>query len=126
MTKEHSPQQVQPWFWELGTSTSEISEADDEEIPAKDFRAKEAEQIFALLSSGHTLVFVRANSGFGVSGFLIPKLGDMISQTGKTMFHTEGLDLSYLDFAEELGDIFVIDEIGQSQGRSWLSVQSYR
>lgn len=108
--------QRSPYYWEWNNIKEEIEESDKAVINAKDFRLREATEIVNYLSKGQTVVFVRANSGFGVSKFLIPTIEQLLASEGKKASHAEILEESYIKYAEELGDVFIVDEIGQSSG----------
>jgi hypothetical protein len=103
--------------WTSGGEVRSLEPSDNETVSSEDFRANEVNQtLHELFQNNHRVVFVKANSGFGISKYFIPKLEASLKTMGIEMYHTETLTESAIEYADEYGDVLVIDEIGQSTG----------
>lgn len=109
---------INPYIWEKDGEKRELELTDDPTVDYKDFRRKEAESIVKKILNGKKIVFVTANSGYGVTKFLIPVIGDLLREQNLILEPREHLDDSCLTHASELGDVLLIDELEDSQGNA--------
>ena len=117
---EKAEQTLSPWVWEREGISSDLEAPDAEGVPLREFRAKEAREIAELLDTGKRFIFVRANSGYGVSKYLIPELRSTLQEKGEKEVTLQSI-LSADDLKEEYSDeykdcILIVDEIVDTDG----------
>ncbi len=101
----------------------DLEPPDSEEVPLDLYRTKEAEKITELLNEQYGVVIVNANSGYGISKFLLPRLTHELSAQNVPHFHTQFLK-EILDKPLTTGEgqlfkencVVIADELGWLQG----------
>lgn len=116
MTKE-TESFVERWSeWERFGVKRKVEKVDGKDVPLDDFRAKEAMEVARIVAEEDCLItFVRANSGYGISRFFIPRLRTELENSGlSATYLPAGIHAEYVDvcraYPEDLGDVVIIDE----------------
>lgn len=104
------------WRWEINGINRDLAPQDPTGVDYKDFRVSEARTIFEQLSDSKRVIFARTSSGYGITQFLIPKLSELMGEADIEHYHAELLDDGYIAAAKKMGQVVIIDEIGQSAG----------
>lgn len=83
MTKE-TESFVERWSeWERFGVKRKVEKVDGKDVPLDDFRAKEAVEVTRIIAENDTpIIFIRANSGYGISKFFVPRLRNELEKKG--------------------------------------------